>query len=245
MNIIVGTAPVSWGVWFPSDAKQIPWHRFLDEAADPGCEWIELGPYGYLPTDPGILQRELDRRDLHVCATFVQRNLTQPSAWAELETEVVATSELLATLGARFLVLISHPYTDMFTGELLEPPRLEKDLWKHLIDTTHKAADLVREEFGLSLVFHPEADTHVEYEDQIEEFLEQTDPDRVSLCLDTGQHAYRGGDPVDFMRRHHARIPYLHLKSVDDEVQKRVGRKTFLLRPLWGWTYSASHPQAW
>ncbi len=37
----------------------------------------------------------------------------------------------------------------------------------------------------------------------------------MALCLDTGHHAYRGGDPVAFFRRHHARIPYLHLKSVD------------------------------
>ena len=53
-------------------------------------------------------------------------------------------------------------------------------------------------------------------------FLEQTDSDRVSLCFDIGHHAYRGGDPVDFMRRHHDRIPYLHLKSIDREVQKKV-----------------------
>ena len=31
-----------------------------------------------------------------------------------------------------------------------------------------------------------------------------------------------GGDPVAFMRQHHARIPYLHVKSVDREVQRRV-----------------------
>jgi inosose dehydratase len=62
----------------------------------------------------------------------------------------------------------------------------------------------------------------VEYEEQIEKFLDQTDPVRVSLCLDTGHHAYRGGDPVSFMLRHHDRIGYLHLKSVDSEVQQKV-----------------------
>jgi inosose dehydratase len=44
----------------------------------------------------------------------------------------------------------------------------------------------------------------------------------VFLCLDTGHHAYRGGDPIRFMRRHHERIRYLHLKSVDREIQKKV-----------------------
>lgn len=45
--------------------------------------------------------------------------------------------------------------------------------------------------------------------------LRQTDASRVSLCLDTGHLAFRGGDPVDFVRRHHSRIAYLHLQNVN------------------------------
>ena len=36
---------------FPNDPKQPPWRQFLDEVSEAGYEWIELGPYGYLPTD--------------------------------------------------------------------------------------------------------------------------------------------------------------------------------------------------
>ena len=72
------------------------------------------------------------------------------------------------------------------------------------------------------LVFHPHAQTHIEYEDQIEAFLEATDPELVSIVLDTGHHSYCGGDVVSFMRKHHARIPYLHLKSVDKALRTRV-----------------------
>ena len=46
-----GTAPDSWGVWFPEDEHQVPWPQFLDEVEQSGYAWIELGPYGYLPTD--------------------------------------------------------------------------------------------------------------------------------------------------------------------------------------------------
>ncbi len=77
----------------------------------------------------------------------------------------------------------------------------------------------------MQMVYHPHAETHVEYEDQIETFLTQTDPSRVALCLDTGHHAYRGGDPVAFFLKHHTRIPYLHLKSVDREKQAWVERE--------------------
>ena len=49
MSIKLGSAPDSWGVWFPSDPRQIPWPRFLDELAEAGYQWLELGPYAYLP----------------------------------------------------------------------------------------------------------------------------------------------------------------------------------------------------
>src|ERR1700738_3209593 len=49
MKLRMATAPVSWGIWFPEDPKQMPWVRFLDEVNAAGFEYIELGPYGYLP----------------------------------------------------------------------------------------------------------------------------------------------------------------------------------------------------
>jgi inosose dehydratase len=223
MSVTIGSAPDSWGVWFPSDPLQTPWHRYLDEVVEAGYEWTELGPYGYLPTDLSTLRAELGKRGLKVAGTAVMRgHLEDPSAWPELEREVLGAGEALAALGGRFLVLIDDVYSNLFTGEATGTKRLDESAWKRLIETTHRVADIARDRFGLVLVFHPHAETHVEYEDQIEAFLAQTDPARVSLCFDTGHHAYRGGDPVAFMRRHHRRIPYLHLKSVDPEVQKRV-----------------------
>jgi inosose dehydratase len=224
MDIKIGSAPDNWGVWFPNDPKQTPWQRYLDEVAEAGYDWTELGPFGYLPTDVATVRSELDRRGLKLTASFAMAHLEDPSAWPGLERQVRGGGELVAALGAPFLVLIDDTYSDLFTGQPTLPSRLDNDAWKRLIDTTHRVADLARR-LGLQLVYHPHAETHVEYEDQIEAFLEQTDPQRVSLCLDTGHHAYRGGDPVAFFRKHHARIPYLHLKSVDPQKQEWVERE--------------------
>lgn len=70
-RIRVGSAPDSWGVWFPDDPQQVPWERFLDEVSEAGYSWIELGPYGYLSTDPARLTAEIDKRDLKVSAGTV------------------------------------------------------------------------------------------------------------------------------------------------------------------------------
>ena len=59
---MLGSAPDSWGVWYADDPVQTPWRRFLDEVSQAGYTRIELGPYGYLPTDPSQLREELDNR---------------------------------------------------------------------------------------------------------------------------------------------------------------------------------------
>jgi inosose dehydratase len=222
IDVKVGTAPDNWGVWFPSDPKQIPWTRFLDEVTEAGYPWIELGPPGYLPQDLTVLGEQLEQHRLHVTTGFVMHHLEDPALWATIESELHSVGRVLQQLGAPFLLLIDDTYTDPLTGALARPATLNDDEWKRLIDATHRVAHLARSYYGLTVVFHPHTDTHVEFEPQIERFLADTDPPMVSLCLDTGHHAYRGGNPAEFMRKHHARIPYLHLKSVDRDIQKQV-----------------------
>ena len=222
MSIQIGTAPDAWGVWFPDDPRQVPWPRFLDEVAEVGYEWIELGPYGYLPLDLPFLRCELDRRGLKVCASVVEENLEDPVAWPRVEAQVLGSGELAAGLDGQFMVLIDEAYFDLSTGAPTGPARLDEEAWKRLIDTVHRIARIADERWGLRLAFHPNAETHVEHEDQIENLLAQTDPDLVSLCLDIGHFAYRGGDPVAFIRRHHARIPHLHFKNVDRDLLAQV-----------------------
>ena len=61
----LGTAPDSWGVWYPSDDPlQTPWRRYLDEIVEAGYRYSELGPFGYLPADPEVVREEYSRRDL-------------------------------------------------------------------------------------------------------------------------------------------------------------------------------------
>jgi inosose dehydratase len=151
--------------------------------------------------------------------------LEEPDVWPELERQLRAVGAVLQRLGARHLILIDEMVTDLHTGALRQPRELAPDAWRRLVETTDRAARLVRDELGLVLAFHPHAETHVETEAQIERFLGATDPDLVTLCFDTGHHAYAGGEPLAFMRRHHDRIGYLHVKSIDPAVLNRVRRE--------------------
>jgi inosose dehydratase len=224
MQLEIATAPDSFGVWFAEDAKQIHWRRYLDEAVAAGYRWTELGPLGYLPADAGILSTELEARSLRACGQAIMLPLEDPGVWSDLEREIQASATLLQALGAKHLILIDAMYTDPHTGARAQPRELDDDAWRRLIASTERAARFADEFFGLRLAFHPHAETHVETEAQIERLLTETDPGLVRLCFDTGHHLYAGGDPLGFMRRHHDRVDYLHVKSVDPAVLADVRR---------------------
>ena len=231
MAINVGVAAGSWGVSQARAPGQIEWHVFLDESAQASYEWIEAGPYGYLPTDVDLLRAELDTRGLKVTATTVMNgHLEEPEDWPTIEEEVLKAGELGASLGTKHLVLIDDFYTVRATGQRVMDRELGDDGWKRLIEGTYRVADLAGERFGLPIAFHPHTETHVETENQLEAFLEDTDPERVSLCFDTGHHAFCGGDPVEFMRRQHERVSYMHFKDLDRQVLERVRRENIPLQ---------------
>jgi inosose dehydratase len=222
-RLTLGTAPDSWGVWFPEDPHQVPWERYLDEMVQAGYTWTELGPYGYLPTDPGQLRDEFGKRGLSLSGGAVFAGLHRGAeALDQAIEDCRAESRLLTSLGARYLVLLPEQYTDMHGGDVLEASRLEPDQWRALTSGMSGLGRVLADEFGVRLVFHSHADSHVGTQEQIERFLEDTDPATVSLCLDTGHVSYYEGDNVAIVRKYPDRIDYVHLKQVDPGVRQRV-----------------------
>ena len=221
MTLVFGTAPDSWGVWFPNDDRQPPWHRFLDESAAAGYVLIELGPYGYLPTDPEILTEELQARGLAVVAGTAVARLDDAESRDETTAMIDEVARLVSAVGGRFLVLLQDAYRDP-DGTIKGSRELGARAWGDLVQSLEHAGRLVRDGYGLSLVFHPHADTPVETPTQVDRLLEDTDPALVSLCLDTGHYEWYGGDTVDIFERYAERIPYLHLKSIQPDIVARV-----------------------
>jgi len=56
--------------------------------------------------------------------------------------------------------------------------------WQNLISGTNELARYLLEEYGIKLVFHPHADSHVGYQRDVERFLESTDPQFVDKVRD-------------------------------------------------------------
>jgi inosose dehydratase len=226
-RLLLGSCPDSWGVWFADDPKQTPWDRFLDELAGVGYEWLELGPYGYLPTDPARLRDELDRRGLKVAGGTMHGHsgLHRADDFPAIEEATRKVAELTRAVGADHLIFVPVPgYRDDETGAYLEPAELDEDAWKTLVTSTNELGKIVAEDYGLKLQFHPHADSHVETQAQTERFLDETDPRWVNLCLDTGHLAYTRADNVAIIRGYPDRIGYVHIKQMDPAIVERAER---------------------
>jgi inosose dehydratase len=227
-RLLLAGCPDSWGVWFAQDPKQTPWERFLDELAGVGYEWLELGPYGYLPTDPARLADELGRRGLRVAGGTMhgESGLHRPADWPAVLDKTRKVAALTAAVGGRHVIFVPVPgYRDDTTGAYLEPGELDPQAWATMVRAADELGKIVSEEHGVRLQFHPHADSHVETQEQTDRFLADTEPRYVNLCLDTGHLAYRRADSVELIRKFPDRIGYVHIKQMNPAVVERAERE--------------------
>ena len=175
-KLTIGTAPDSWGVWFPSDPEQVPASTFLREVAEAGYEAIELGPYGYLPSDPAELQEALDEHGLSVLAGTVFSHLHLPDSWDYTWKQVTDVAALTQAMGGEHIVVIPEPWRHHKTGVPKEDPDLTDEQWDKLTTDTDELGRRILDEYGLRVQFHSHADSHVGYQPEIERFLAGDQP---------------------------------------------------------------------
>lgn len=226
-TIKVGNAPVSWGVMEVAGwGEQIAYAKVLDEIAEAGYAGTELGPYGYLPTEPKELTAELTARQLQLVASFVPIPLAHPERHDEGYQEAMKVAQLLSQSGARLIVLAD----EMSKARMAVSGRVDEERdgmsdaqWEGAAEILNRIAAACSQ-LGLASVFHHHGGTFVETPKEIARLCETTDPDLLGLCLDTGHYMFGGGDPVDAVRTYAARIRHLHLKDVQLPVLEAARR---------------------
>lgn len=223
MAVAIGNAPCSWGVEFPESPSNPPWRDVLDETSRAGYRGTELGPVGYMPEDPARFQDSLAERGLALTAGVLFRPFHDANAWQELLDALHRTCRMLRPLGAEHVVFIDSlsPVRSKWAGDPASAPRLDASELAALHGRLRHAARICREEYGLTPGLHAHAGGCIEYEDELEQALDAIYGDLLGLCLDTGHSLYAGFDPIAILRRHAARVTYIHLKDLDKEILRR------------------------
>jgi len=75
---------------------------------------------------------------------------------------------------------------------------------------------------GLKMVFHHHMGTGVQTAEEIDRFMENTDPAVVNLLFDSGHLSFAGIDPIPVLKKHIKRVRHVHLKDLRFAIYDKV-----------------------
>jgi inosose dehydratase len=227
-RFLFASAPDSWGVLdYPGPSWEQSYEKMLDEMLEAGYTGTELGPYGFFPTDPTVLESQLAKRQMKLLGSFVPVRMGDPDSGAAVIERIRKVGKLLSNLKAPFLVLADDQSDrrNRFSGRARDKdcPKLTAQQWKH-VGKIVANAEQVANEFGLDLVFHPHVGTYVETPEECELFFDATSHTKIGLCLDTGHCVYGLGDSVKEANKYKDKLRFVHIKDCNEKVLNEARR---------------------
>ncbi|TAL66975.1 MAG: xylose isomerase [Bacteroidetes bacterium] len=218
--IKIANAPCSWGVLeFELAGKAAGFDQVLDEIRETGYQGTELGDWGFMPTVPSELRKELDKRSLSMVGAFVPVFLKDRSKHAAGAGVAVKTAKLMADAGYpdAFIVLAdengSVKERTLNAGRVTPSMGLNDDEWKVFAEGANLVAGEVKSRTGLRTVFHHHCAGFIETPGEIDDFLKLADPELIGLVLDMGHYMFGGGDPLKALKNYKGRIWHIHFKD--------------------------------
>lgn len=186
-----------------------PWaeefSRAWQEVADAGYHAVESFSLSQWFPRPSEFRELLDGFGLALAAMECGGEWVVPER-AEAERDgAMRQARFLSEVGGEVMVL---------SGGRRPPEGAPPESFTALADTLTEIGARCRE-LNLRLCYHPREGTLIEYRDQVSILLDATDPQLVSLCLDTGDMARMGCDPIEVLRTHRERVGHVHLKDLD------------------------------
>src|SRR5690348_12705551 len=176
-NLKIAGAPISWGVCeVPGWGHQLTPQRVLTEMRDVGLAATELGPEGFLPSDPEELRALLDSYGLACVGTFAPVLLHD--AGHDPLPDIADRLDALVACGADVLVLAASTGADGYDSR----PTLDDDQWATLLTNLDRLAAAAADR-GVLALLHPHVGTMVETRGDVDRVLSGS---QIKLCLDTG-----------------------------------------------------------
>lgn len=171
---------------------------------EPYRQWLP----GFLD-DPSALRRLLDANGVGM-ATCSNGGAGQSTDFIDPERRARTIADHL-DFARRFLAEFGCRHFKINLGTRPPAGTTEADL--QAIASTLNELGRGVSDLGMRLAPHPHLWGPVERPEEITRLLELTDPDHVSLTLDTGHVLLGGGDPLAFLDDHWDRIVALHWKD--------------------------------
>jgi inosose dehydratase len=209
----IAGAPISWGVCeVPGWGYQLRPEQVLKEMREVGLAATELGPEGFLPSEPTAMASVLAEHGLQAVGGFTPLLLHVPGHDPVPEVDRILAGYVAS--GAQVLVVSAVTGSAGYDTR----PQLDEAGWRRLLSNLDRVATLAANR-GVRVVLHPHVGTMIETGDELQQVLHGSS---ISLCLDTGHLLIGGTDPAELARQAPERLAHLHLKDVDSTIAARV-----------------------
>jgi inosose dehydratase len=228
----IAGAPISWGVCeVPGWGYQLGPDRVLAEMREVGLLATELGPEGFLPSEPDQMATVLAQHGLRAVGGFTPLLLHVPSHDPVPEVERILEGYVASNASTLVLSAVSGQ------AGYDSRPELDDEGWRTLLNNLSRISGVAAEK-GIRAVLHPHVGTMIENTAEVQRVLEGSS---IALCLDTGHLLIGGTDPAELTRQAPDRIAHVHFKDVDAAKAKQVqeghytyseGVKRGMYRPL-------------
>ena len=220
-DIKIGINPISWA---NDDLPELGGNTTLDtilsEGSAIGYQGFELG--NKFPKHPEALRKVLAQYRVELVSGWYSGELARRS----VEKEIQAAGphlELLAKNGAN--VMVYGEVADSIQGKQTVPlsrrPQFAGDTQWHEYAGKLDAFARYTLSQGVGLAYHHHMGAYVETVTDIDRLMSLTSPD-VGLLFDSGHITFSGGDPVDVLKRHIARVCHVHCKDVRAAVARKA-----------------------
>lgn len=227
--IKIANAPCSWGVLeFGLEGNTDTYEKVLNEMYETGYLGTELGDWGFMPSEPSQLKKELDQRNLNLVGAFVPVNFVDPAAHESGLNLALKTARLLKETDPEHARIVlsddngKNETRTRLTGRIKPEHSLSPENWDIFTKGVESIAKTVKNETGLHCVFHHHCAGYIETPWEIERLLDSTSPEYVNLCFDTGHFAFGGGDPVQGLIQYRERMGHVHFKDWSHTIFKEV-----------------------
>ena len=229
-KVRLGIAPIAWtNDDMPDLGKENTFEQCVSEMALAGFTGSEVG--GKYPTDTAVLKKALDLRNISICNQWFSSFLIS-KPYEETEKEFIKATDFLKEMGAKVIGVSEQSYS--IQGKMEQPVWegkyiMNEEERKLLADGLNKLGKIAKDK-GMTLTFHHHMGTVVQTEEEIDKFMELTDPELVFLLFDSGHLSFSGINPENVLKKYVNRVKHVHLKDIRKEMveKSRAERWSFL-----------------
>ncbi|WP_039067960.1 myo-inosose-2 dehydratase [Staphylococcus shinii] len=224
-DIRYACAPIAWtNDDMPELGSENSFEQCISEMALAGYEGTEIG--NKYPRNPEVLKSYLEPRGLSVASAWISLYLTSEPYEVTAEA-FIKHRDFLYEMGAKVIVVSEQG--NSIQGKLdkalfREKPTFTEEEWQLLIEGLEKLGELAHEK-SMEIVYHHHMGTGIQTTEEIDELMERTSKDNVSLLFDTGHLVISGENPIEIFNKHVDRIKHIHFKDVRPEVKEAVDKE--------------------